>query len=195
MEHMEKNEIWKDIKGYEELYQVSSLGRVRSKDKLINSRGNKKRLHRGIILRPKKKKSGYLEVSLYKDKKHKSIQVHRLVAETFIPNPQNKPEVNHKKVVTNDFCDNSIYNLEWCTREENMQHSFKYGNRIVAKSRNSTSSKAVQQYTTDGKLMKKWFCTMDIQRELGIPNSHISACCLGKRKTAGGYKWKYIEKV
>lgn len=108
---MQPNEIWKDIQGYEGLYQVSTLGRVRSLDRLIKSRYGNFRKITGKIIKPNKIWSGYLRISLWKQQvEYKSL--HRLVAETFIPNPQNLPCVNHKDEVKSN---NSVSNLEWCT--------------------------------------------------------------------------------
>lgn len=190
MEQSSVKEIWKDVVGYEGLYQVSNLGNIKSLDKYVNTKGNKLKLHKGKILKPKKRPRGYLEVSLYKDRKPKSIQIHRLVAIAFIPNPENKPHINHKKPVTEEFCDNSVNNLEWCTPKENMIYAFKCG-RVNAKGKDSVSSKTVLQYDLNGNFIREWDCTMDIQRELGFANTDISGCCLGKRKTAYGYKWRY----
>ncbi len=105
-------EFWKDIRGYEGLYQISSLGRVKS-------------FYKNKILKPRVKENDYLIVSLYKEGKDKKFYIHRLVAEAFIPNPENKEYVNHK-----DFnkSNNSIGNLEWVTRIENFRH-YKYSEK------------------------------------------------------------------
>lgn len=109
---MQPNEIWKDIQGYEGLYQVSTLGRVRSLDRLIKSRYGNFRKITGKIIKPNKIWSGYLRISLWKQQQVEYKSLHRLVAETFIPNPQNLPCVNHKDEVKSN---NSVSNLEWCT--------------------------------------------------------------------------------
>lgn len=113
-------EIWKDIKCYENLYQVSNLGRVRSLDH-YGSNGVSMILYRGKILKPWFDGRGnYLQVTLSKDNKHKKHQVHRLVAETFLPNIENKREVNHKNAIKTD---NRLDNLEWVTSKENKEHA------------------------------------------------------------------------
>lgn len=122
---MEK-EIWKDIEGYEGLYQVSNLGRVRSLDNFVNCRSGAKQLRKGKILQPIKDLTGYFCVNFYKNNKMKRKSVHRIVAETFIPNPHNYPVVNHLDgVKTNDI----VSNLEWTTHQANIQHAFNHGLR------------------------------------------------------------------
>lgn len=120
-------EIWKDIKGYEGYYQVSNLGRIRSLDRYIATVGNPsgQRLIRGKILRPSKRvmsngKDGYYSVTLYKRGVDTLFNVHRLVAETFIPNPNNLPCVNHKDENKHN---NMADNLEWCTIGYNNKYS------------------------------------------------------------------------
>ena len=111
-------EEWKPIKGYVGLYEVSTLGNIRSHH-----------YHNGTynrILKPRKVKDGYLMVALYKDKKYKNVQVHTIVANTFIPNVNNYKEVNHKNF---DKTDNRSNNLEWCTRHENVLHYFRKNNK------------------------------------------------------------------
>ena len=111
-------EIWKDVKGYEGLYQVSNLGRVRSLDRTVNSgiKNNSNVLFKGRILKQYQKRNGYLQVTFTVNSKRKYVGVHRLVAETFIPNPDNKSQVNH---IDENKTNNNVYNLEWCTPKEN----------------------------------------------------------------------------
>ena len=125
-------EIWKDIKGYEGKYQVSSIGRVQSLDRIIIGKNGGKYFHNGKVLSPETDKDGYKRLSLCK--KHKTV--HRLVAEAFIDNPLNKKEVNHKNCIKSD---NRIENLEWSTRKENLQHS--YDNGLKRQGENSGASK------------------------------------------------------
>ena len=108
-------EIWKEIKGYEGLYEVSSEGRVRVSDKLVKTKGNVLYLRKGVILKESYTR-GYSQVVLTKDGIRKGYKVHRLVAESFIPNPDNKPEVDH---INCDRSDNIVENLRWVTAKEN----------------------------------------------------------------------------
>lgn len=121
-----KEEIWKDIEGYEGLYQVSNLGRVK-RMRFINKNTN---IEKERIKSQKIRKDGYLEVALYKNGKGKYIQVHRLVAKSFIPNPKKLPQVNH---IDGNKQNNKMDNLEWCDCQENMQHSYKIGLRDKTK--------------------------------------------------------------
>ena len=171
-------EIWRDIIGYEGRYQVSDLGNVKSLFR------HKK------ILKPAKDKDGYLKVVLYKDGERKNFFVHRLVAETFIPNPENKPEVNHDDGNKENCC---VSNLYWATKSENMQHAFKNGLHKIIKGSEHVLSRKVNQYDLQGNLIKTWDCIMDIERELGIKTSNICACCKGKRKTLHKYIWQYKD--
>ena len=112
-------EIWKDIKGYEKLYQVSNLGNVR-RIKFINNRTQKDKIK---MLKLIKDKKGYLKINLWKNNKSKMFLVHRIVAETFILNPNNLPQVNHKDENKSNNC---VENLEWCSQKYNNN----YGNRL-----------------------------------------------------------------
>ena len=183
MENKNK-EIWKDIKGYEGLYQVSNLGRVKSLERTVIDKIGHKHPIKERILKPRTDGRGYLIVDLRNgSEKGKNYKVHRLVCEAFHENPENKPCVNH---IDENKANNVASNLEWCTYEENNNHGTH--NERMAKAK----SKPVAQYTLDGELVKIWQSTMEVQRHLGFPNQHISAVARGKRKTAYGYVWKYV---
>ena len=172
-------EVWRDVKGYEGLYQVSNMGRVKSL-------GRKDRFGRVIkerILEPAVTHNGYLRVGLHVDGKRKMLRVHRLVCEAFHENPDNKSEVNH---VNENKTDNRACNLEWSTRRENINHGSR--NERVAKAQ----SKPVGQYTHDGDLVKVWPSVIEAQRQTGFSKGHISLAANGKYKQAYGYIWKYI---
>ena len=120
-----ENEIWKPINGFRDVYEVSNLGRVRSKDHLVKLRGNHLRMQYGRILKNVPCGRGYNRVSLvFDNQKCKMYKIHRLVAEAFIPNPEKKPFINHINCIRDD---NRLENLEWCTPKENIQHAVSYG--------------------------------------------------------------------
>ena len=178
-------ELWKDIKSFEGLYQVSTLGRVRRLDKYIDVKISNvdKVLKRGKILKPAYNKYGYLTVNLYKNGKEANFFVHRLVARAFIPNPENKPEVNHKDEVKSN---NYRTNLEWMTTKENIN----YGTHTKRSA--EKQSKKVYQYDLHGNLIKEWSSVAEAGRN-GFDNANISKCCLGKRKFHKGFIWSYEE--
>ena len=173
-------EIWKSFIINDLVYEISSLGNIRSL-------GSK--FHKGKTLKPYKAKNGYLAITLTSKHVHKYI--HRLVAEAFIPNPNNYNEINH---INEDKTDNRVENLEWCTHNYN----YNYGSRIekVRQKRigkyNTKSSKKIAQYDLDGNLIKIFESGMEAKRN-GYNNTHISLCCRGLRKTACGYMWNFIQ--
>lgn len=192
------DEEWRDIVGYEGLYQVSNKGRVRG----FNYR-NKRETH---ILKLLPNKKGYYIVGLTKNCRRKTFVVHRLVANAFIPNPDNLPQINHKdEVKTNNYIDN----LEWCTNKYNHDygtHNINVGRSNTGKKRTPESIEnykrsqdrrrdkyayRILQYELDGTLIKEWRCAFDIEKELGIPKSNIRDCCRKKTKTCSGYIWRY----
>lgn len=175
-------EIWKDIKGYEGIYKISNLGNVKS---------NK-------LLKKELCTNGYFRVTLYNEKSPKRFLVHRLVAETFIPNPENKPQVNH---IDGNKLNNCVCNLEWATSKENNVHAFKLGlnkgsfGMLGKKGKLNKRAKIINQYSLDGCFIKSWYGFYEIQRELNINISNIVACCKKRRKKAKGYIWKYKEEI
>ena len=174
------NEIWKPIKGYEGLYEVSNFGRIRSLDRWCSHRRGKQ-LKKGKILKLLKDTSGYLFVRLCKNNKVKTYLVHRLVAEAFIDNPNNLPQINHK-----DECktNNIVSNLEWCDRKYNIN----YGTRTEKCSKKL--SKPVLQYDLEGNFIKEWESTHECERN-GYNHGNVAACCRGKLKTYRGFLWEY----
>lgn len=241
-------EIWKDIKGYENYYQVSNFGRIKSlkrtislnnrnrkdnkynitglsKNKYswiatymkdnkriskgfgINTYGNDKALQLAInelenrevdkkqlinekILKMKLNSKGYIEVSLYKDKKCKIYLVHRLVATSFIDNLDNKKYINHKNGIKND---NRVYNLEWCTQSENMQHA--YDTKLVIKPCNKVICKTTGDIFDSSYKASEWLNNNEFKNTKLIKKlaHRIRACCRGEASTAYDYKWEYLD--
>lgn len=179
-------EVWKDVVGYEGLYQVSNSGRIKSL-KYANQYGVFKREK---ILRKRYDKKGYLHVYLYDKNMKKSFKLHRLIAETFIPNPENKPQVNHINGIKDD---NRVENLEWCTNQENQIHAFKIGLQKIKVGSLNPNAKKVNLYDLKGNYINTFGSIKEAQMYLHKNISHISDCCKGKRKTAGNYIWKYAK--
>lgn len=186
---MAEQEIWKDIIGYEGIYQISNFGRIKSLDR-INCVGHK--LH-GKIKKAVADKDGYLQVRLSINGLTKTYKVHRLVATAFIDNPLNFPQINHKD---ENKVNNTANNIEWCdckynlnygTARDRIKHHIDY--LEIGRKR----SKAVLQIGPNGKVVKLWRSGVEASKSLNIDLSTLYNCCNGKRKTAGGYKWKYVE--
>lgn len=171
-------EIWKDIKDYEGLYQVSNLSRVKSLDRWVKGRNGSLRICKERILKPGTDKYGYLFVILCKNGKVKKFSVHRLVAEAFIANPHNYPCVNHKD---ENKQNNNVSNLEWC----DVKYNTNYGTAIKRR------SKPVLQYTMDGAFVKEWESITECGRN-GFSSGCVCMCCRGELKTYKDFIWKYL---
>ena len=168
-------EIWKDKKNYEGRYQVSNCGRVKSL--------NYHRMGFEKILKTKVDKDGYLTVML--NNPRKTFRVHRLVAEAFIPNPDNLPQVNHKD---ENKQNNVVTNLEWCDVKYNNEYNNGQKRRTIKR------LKPILQYTLDGEFVREWESAKQAEREGGFNNVCICRCCLGQRKTHKGFRWSYKNK-
>lgn len=188
------NEEWRDVVGYEGLYQVSNLGRVKSLTKLVRYKGKKPRVYYEKIIKNYKTSSGYRFVFLYRDTKSAQIYVHRLVAKAFLQNLDNLCDINHI-----DGCktNNSVDNLEWCTRSENIKHAYDKGlrNVYIDKAIKKISKKVVQ-YSIDGNLVAEYPSAMEAAKQNKYNQSSISLYCRGENKrfkTYKGFIWKYKE--
>ena len=174
-------EIFRDVVGYEGLYEVSTCGRVFSKKKTVPTKHGSTRSYPKKEMKLQENENGYLTVTLCKQGKRKVIPVHRLVAFAFIPNPSSKPQVNH---IDENKKNNNIDNLEWVTNKENHD----YG---TARQRNVVNTSIPVVMIDAGKEIV--FKSMsDAERAGHASVGGISACCRGKQKTAGGYQWRYL---
>lgn len=187
-------EIWKDIKNYEGLYQVSNLGNVRSLNH-IRKNGKKENqlyLHKGKILKPAVQNIGYKFVVLSKEGKSKGFRVHRLVAQAFIENPNNYNCINHKD---ENRLNNCVDNLEWCTIAYNNTYGAKQERH--SKAMKKKIGRKINQYDLEGNLINTFDCIMDAERFLNKKRAAtpIWTCCKGKTKTAYGYRWEYQNQV
>lgn len=190
---MRDMEIWKDIKGHEGRYQISNMGRVKSLEREVNNHTGKV-LVKEKILRQRSDFKGYMRIDLKDNNGVKHFfGVHRLVAETFIPNPRGKPQVNHI-----DGCksNNVAENLEWCTNGENQKHAYRMGlNRVTGRAGKKKRS-VVQIDRTTGEVIAEYKSIADAGKAVGIKSDgNIGECCRGKKKTVAGYIWKYREEV
>ena len=187
-------EIWRtavyDNEIYEGLYKVSNWGKILS----LNYRNTGK----PDLMTPGKRKDGYFQVQLRKNGERKTCFVHRLVAQTFLPNPENLPEVNHiDENKTNNFVflneDGTVNkeksNLEWKNHKENSNHGTR-NERIAKANTNGKLSKRVLQLSLDGELIKEWESTNECGRN-GFNKGNVAACCNGKLPQYKGFKWCY----
>lgn len=172
-------EIWKNIKGYEGLYQISNLGKIKSLKRIdTNNHFVKEK-----IIKTFKSNNGYEIVSLSKKSKNKTFLVHRLVAIAFLNNFNKNLEVNH--IDGNKF-NNNVLNLECVTHSKNILHNY-YNLKIGKK------TKKVIQYDKNNKFIQEYISLGTAAKTNNICCADITKCCKGKRKTAGGYVWKYKE--
>ena len=189
-------EIWRtavyDDEIYEGLYKVSNLGKILSL--------NYKNTGKAELMTPVEIPNGYLQVTFSKNKERKTCYVHRLVAETFLENPENKPEVNHKdEDKTNNFVflnedgsvDKEKSNLEWKTPKENSNHGTR-NERIAKAKTNGKQSKKVLQLTLTGELIREWPSAAECGRN-GFDSSAVTKCCRGKLKTHKGFRFMYAD--
>lgn len=182
-------EIWMPVKGYEGLYEVSSFGRVKSLPKVVDL-GRCVQHRKEKLLTPIPDGKGYLMVWLFSNCIKKMWKVHRLVAGTFLENPELKPQIDH---INADKLDNRLCNLRWCTGKENFHNPISYKRNSESKfGYKNHKAKSVVQYSINGEYIKTWHCINDVKRGLGFNHPHISQCCRGQRASAYGYIWKYL---
>lgn len=187
-------EKWKEIENFNGVYFVSNYGRIKSIDRLIVRNDGVQIQTKGRVLAPRPARNGYMFVCLSKDGKSKNHSVHRLVATYFLSKKGNKNEVNH---IDGDKENNCAKNLEWCTRKENARHAAENGlfnpywkGRFGQLNK---SSKKVIKFDRNWNELEIYDSTVEAANDNGCWRQEIGKCCLGKRKTAGGYNWKYYD--
>lgn len=199
MSNQQSNEIWKEIEGYSEFYEVSNLGRVRVKRRLREGRHGPM-WRSGKVLKPKTNNRGYYQVNLHMNGSGSLKAVHRLVAKAFVPNEGNLLEVNHKNAVKKD---NTASNLEWCTRKQNMEHASRMGRMIGTgrkKKIRSLEPKIIRRKTAQKCPVKKlnelgvplgqYESIAAAAKEIGCAPSSISEA-ISKNTKVRGFKWQY----
>lgn len=169
------DEVWREIKEYEGLYWISNKGKVKNK--------------KNVILKLRKDKSGYLIAYLYKKRKMKCKKVHRLVAQAFIENVENKPQVNH---INGLKIDNNVENLEWVTASENVIHAFNTGLHKVKHGSEHNNARKIIQYSLDNQFIKQWGSIVEAAKYYNTTIENIYSCLNKKSKTARGFKWEYL---
>jgi len=192
-----EEEVWKDIKGYEGIYQVSNLARIKFLGNITRHWRGGIRRNKSVIHSYDKDNNKYSYIALYKNGTRKSIHLHRLVAEAFLDNSENKREVNHKDGIKSN---NKLSNLEFVTSSENKKHAYKMGLWESPRAwlgkfgKDHPLSKPVCQYTKDGIFIKKYDSLKDVDRETGFSFKCISNAANGIYKTSYGYIWKFTDK-
>jgi len=197
-------EIWRDIEGYEGLYQVSNLGRVKSIGRYIKHWRGGLLFREGTIMTPRLNRYGYLQLSLSKEGKCKTFTIHQLVARTFLQNPNNYTCVNHKdEVKTNNFVyvneNGSVNleksNLEWCEADYNCNYGTRNARIKQSQLNNPKKSKCIIQYSLSGEFISEYKSIHDAHRKTGIDRKSISNVCnhFHHYNSAGGYLWEYKE--
>ncbi len=189
-------EIWKNVKGYEDYYQVSNKGRIKSLDRTYTRVDGKIKKYKSKIRKLPIDAYGYNIINLFKGGKRSFYKVHRLVAYAFLENIKNKPQINHKNGIKTD---NNVNNLEWVTCSENLKHAHRLGFKkpstpMLGKfGKNNHSSKKIVQYNLSGKLIKTYYGISEACRENNYKISNISMACRGKSLTAYGFRWSFVE--
>ena len=197
-----EGEVWKDVVGYEGLYMVSSMGRIKSLERQVWNKSNQcyHTIMEKISLQTIPKR-GYPHLTLSKDGVRKTFNTHRLVASAFIPNLDNKPDIDHINTIRTD---NRVENLRWVTRKENsnnlltlkhMSESKKGEKHHMWKKYGKLhhNHKPIVQLSLKGEYIKTWDCAADVERDLKIDHRQIAAALKGKHKSAEKFLWVYID--
>ena len=184
-----KKEIFKPVKGYEGIYEISNYGRCRRISYKIDTEAKIAQFGLPHYLKPNYGEWGHVRYALSVNGKTKLKLAHRMILEAFeVPNPLNKPHVNH---IDNDPTNNYIENLEWCTHTENMQHMIKCGRKVTYKGKDHKGSKEVHQYDKNMNWVAIYESSGEASRKTGFLSGHIREACRGTLKTYKGFIWKY----
>ena len=183
------SDIWFDIPGFKNIYQISRSGHVLALEKTLkSSRGNGIVLRKQKLIKDRPDKDGYRIISLSKNKEAFTLKIHRLLGIVFIDNPENKPQINHKNRIKYD---NNLSNLEWVTQSENMLHSYRNGTRKSIMNGMNPYSKTVYKYDLNKNLIDVYLSASDAGRKNKLIPTNISKCCRLKKGTCGGFIWEY----
>lgn len=186
------NEEWRPIKGYEGLYEVSNQGRIKSLPKIKRGKNNSIVHRKEQLLKPCESEGHYSSVNLHKDGIQKTREIHRLVAETFIPNPSNLPCVNHKDETKRNNC---VDNLEWCTAKYNANYGTALARAKEKLTNNPNTSKEVLQIDKyNNEVINVYPSAREAARTLNLNGCwNIVRCCnkIPRYNTAYGYRWRY----
>lgn len=185
-----ENEVWRDIEGYEGIYQVSNKGRVKSLQRLQKYKCRNPRMLPERIMSVRKDKLGYGRVGLYNGE-YKFWLIHRLVAITFLPNPNNLPVINHKD---ENPSNNRVENLEWCTRKYNNNYGTASARMAKTLREKDNPINHVVQYTKDGVFVAEYISVMEAHRQTRFSSTSIFNACAGSQKTCHGFVWKFKNK-
>lgn len=201
-------EVWKNIEGFEDFYQISNIGRARSVDRIISDKNGLLKNIKGRLLKQSKYSNGYCFVGLSIDGRYVQKTIHRIVSKHFIPNPNNLPEVNH---IDENKENNAAVNLEWCTHKYNCNYGTRNDRwRVTAKKReivkgknnpmygkigkNNPRSIQIVQYDMNGEFISEYDSAACIERKFGYNPSSIAGVAKGRYKQAYGYIWRYKNK-
>ena len=181
-------EIWKNIIGFENLYKISSEGKVKS---LGNGKSTNPLHKESKLIKTNVSTRGYEKIKLFKDGKRYYFNLHRLVADNFLFNKDGKREVNHKD---GNKLNNAVSNLEWVSASENQKHAYEMGLQVARKGSENAQSKQIKQLTLDGQLVRIFGSIQEVTRELGFNTFGIIKCCKKEKKykTAYKFKWEYV---
>lgn len=180
-------EIWKDIDGFENTYQVSNYGNIKSLDRYVKCNKGY-RFHKGKIIKQQINRKGYCRVRIGKSRKEKyCFAVHRLVAKAFVPNPNGYPQVNH---IDGNKKNNYFKNLEWCTNSQNQIHAYKNG--LNDRSKYNSGRKKIPVVQIKNNIIINMFESYaEAKKITGIEWKNIKKVCNGERKHACGFQWAF----